>query len=140
MPSLFTRIITGEIPAQFVFQEAQWVAFLDIKPTAPGHALLVPRLEVQHLGDLPAELQAGFGVHLARLIAAVKRASGAPAANVLINDGPAANQAIPHVHAHVIPRFPGDGRVVHPPGAPYADAAEAAAWGNRLRAAWAAGA
>ena len=139
MPSLFTHIIAGEIPAQFVFQDAQWVAFLDISPAAPGHALLVPRAEVGHLGELPAGLQADFGPYLARLIAAVKRASGAPAANVLINDGPAAGQAIPHVHAHVIPRFAGDGRVTHPKGAPYADAAEALAWGERLRAAWAAG-
>ncbi len=135
MPSLFTKLIAGEIPAQFVFQEPLFVAFLDISPANPGHVLLVPRAERQFLSDLPAETLAALGPSLARLIACVKQATGAPAVNVLLNDGPEANQAVPHAHLHVIPRHAGDHTLVHPKGAAYPgdDLTRMAA---KLRAAW----
>lgn len=119
MPSLFSKIIAGQIPAQFVFQDAAFVAFLDIAPANPGHCLLVPRAEAQYLADLPAATLAALGPALTRLIAAVKTATGCPAVNVLINDGPEANQAVPHAHIHVIPRWSGDAKLVHPHGVPY---------------------
>jgi histidine triad (HIT) family protein len=135
MPSLFSRIIVGDIPAQFVFKDAQWVAFLDIKPTNPGHALLVPRVEAQHLAELPEDVLAGLGPYLARLTATVKRASGAPAVNVVVNDGPAAGQEVPHAHIHVIPRHDGDGRRPFSVHLQYGEG-ELAQWGEKLRAAW----
>jgi histidine triad (HIT) family protein len=45
MPSIFSKIIAGEIPGEFVFKDDLWVALLDINPVFPGHALLVPRAE-----------------------------------------------------------------------------------------------
>jgi len=120
MPSLFTRLIAGEIPAEFVFQDAHFVAFLDISPANPGHCLLVPRVDVQYVAELPAPILAALGPALTRLITAVKGGTGCPAVNVLINDGPEANQAVPHAHVHVIPRWPDDKRLVHPKGTPYA--------------------
>jgi len=119
MPSLFTRIIAGEIPAQQVFAESCFVAIMDISPANPGHCLLLPRHEAQYLSQLPAETLAALGPALARLIAAVKGATSCPAVNVLVNDGPEANQAVPHAHLHVIPRWPGDGKLVHPKGTVY---------------------
>lgn len=132
MPSLFTRIIHGSIPAQVVFSDEHFIAVVDIAPANPGHCLLVPRHETQYLADLPGDTQAALGSALARLIRAVKAATGAPAVNVLINDGPEANQAIAHAHLHVIPRFAGDGALVHPHGTPYADGA-LAAMADKLR-------
>lgn len=120
MPSLFTRLIAGEIPAEFVFQDAHFVAFLDISPANPGHCLLVPRVEGQYLAELPAPVLAVLGPAVARLIAAVKGGTGCPAVNVLVNDGPEANQAVAHAHVHVIPRWAEDKRLVHPTGTPYA--------------------
>lgn len=126
MPSLFTRIMQGSVPAQVVFSDDRFIALLDIAPANPGHCLLVPRHESPYLADLPTDTQAALGPALARLIRAVKAATGAPAVNVLINDGPEANQAIPHAHVHVIPRFAGDGVLVHPHGTPYPGDAMAA--------------
>jgi len=134
MASLFTRIIAGEVPSQPVFDDVWFVAFMDIGPANPGHCLLVPRFEARYLSDLPVETLAALGPSLARLIAAVKAATGCPAVNVLVNDGPEANQAVPHAHVHVIPRWPGDGRLVHPQGAPY-QGDEMATLAARLRAA-----
>jgi histidine triad (HIT) family protein len=135
MPTIFTRIIQGEIPGQFVFRDELWVALLDIKPANPGHVLLIPRHETQFLGDLPPATLAALGDRLKRLITAVKSATGCPAVNVVVNDGPAANQAVPHVHLHVIPRFPGDGKLVHPKGSDYGEG-ELQRWADALARAW----
>lgn len=136
MPSIFTRIIAGEIPGQFVCKDPLWVALLDISPANPGHLLLVPRHEGQHLAELPAATLAALGGYLVRAIAAVKVATGCPAVNVVVNDGAAAGQAVPHAHVHIIPRFPGDGKLVHPKGGAYGDG-ELERWAESLRKAWA---
>lgn len=135
MPSIFTRIISGEIPGRLVFKDDVWVALLDIHPANPGHVLLIPRFEGQYLSDLPATTLATLGDRLARIITAVKSATGCPAVNVVVNDGPAANQAVPHAHLHIIPRFPGDGTLAHPKGSPYADG-ELDRWAGALQRAW----
>lgn len=135
MPSIFTRIIAGEIPGRFVFKDELWVALLDISPANPGHVLLIPRHEGQYLTDLPTAALATLGDRLARLVTTVKTATGCPAVNVVVNDGPAANQAVPHAHLHVIPRFPGDGKLVHPKGTPYVEG-ELERWAEALKRAW----
>ncbi len=119
MPSLFSRLIAGDLPGEFVFKDRLWVALLDISPANPGHCLLVPTTEAQFLAQLPTETLAALGPALVRLIAAVKGATGCPAVNVLVNDGPEANQAVPHAHVHVIPRHTADGKLHHPKGTPY---------------------
>lgn len=135
MASIFSRIIVGEIPGEFVFTDDLWVALLDIAPAAPGHVLLVPRAEVPFLAQLPAPMLASLGDRLARLTTLVKQISGCPAVNVLVNDGPEAGQAVPHAHVHVIPRFADDGKHFHPQGGKYGDG-EMKLWAQRLRTAW----
>ena len=56
MPSIFSRIIAGELPGQFVWKDEQAVAFMSIAPLKPGHTLVVPRAEVDHWVDLEVEL------------------------------------------------------------------------------------
>ncbi|MFW5845548.1 MAG: HIT family protein [Planctomycetota bacterium] len=104
MPSLFSRIIAHEIPGTFIFEEERWVSFLDKFPVRPGHALLVPRRETQYLSGLqPTELQE-LGSYLQRLTRCVKAVCQVPDAVVMLRDGPAAGQIIPHLHWHVVPR------------------------------------
>ena len=135
MTSIFAKILAGTIPAQFVFRDELWAAILDLRPVSPGHALLIPVHEAPHLADLPAPTLAALGDHLARLTTAVKMATGAPAVNVVVNDGPAAGQEVPHAHLHVFPRFPADGKSQAWAHVAYADG-ELAAMAGRLRAAW----
>ena len=113
MPSIFSRIIAGEIPCHQVFRAERWLAFLDIAPAATGHTLLVPLIEVPVLHALPLATLADLGPIMARLTVAVCRVSGAPDVNVVLNDGPSAGQVVPHVHFHVIPRWPEDGKKLH---------------------------
>lgn len=121
MASIFTRIANGEIPGRFVFTDELWMALMDIAPANPGHVLLIPRHEAQYLSDLPAETLATCGDRLRRLINTIKKVTSCPAVNVLVNDGPEANQAVPHAHIHIIPRFADDKKLTHPKGTPYAD-------------------
>ena len=57
MPTLFTRILRGELPARFVWKDDLCAAFLSINPLRPGHVLVVPFEEVDHWLDLPAPLR-----------------------------------------------------------------------------------
>jgi histidine triad (HIT) family protein len=108
-PSIFSRIIAGEVPCHRVFENEHVFAFLDINPLASGHTLVVPRRQVERLEQLEpaeaAELMQAL-IAIARKVLAV---TGAAAYNVLQNNGKAAGQEVAHVHFHIIPRAEGDG-------------------------------
>jgi histidine triad (HIT) family protein len=96
--SIFSRIIAGELPARFVWQDDSCVAFLSIRPLRPGHTLVVPRAEIDHWLDLDAGLLA----HLAETAQAIGKAQMAafkPArVGVML-----AGLEVPHCHLHVVP-------------------------------------
>ncbi|NBX37234.1 MAG: HIT family protein [Planctomycetes bacterium] len=104
MPSIFTRIIRHEIPARFVMEEADVVAFLDIAPLSRGHVLVVPVEEREFLHQLSPASAEALGRALQRVAAAVVDVTGTRDYNILQNNGAAAHQAVPHVHFHVIPK------------------------------------
>jgi len=106
---IFCSIVAGDIPGRIVAETDDAIAFLDANPLAPGHTLVVPTSHRQRLADLDAaESRAVFDlVH--DLVPDVEAAVDADALTVGINDGEAARQEVPHVHAHLVPRFEGDG-------------------------------
>ncbi len=107
--SVLTRNIRGEIPCKKLYEDATVFAFLDINPLSDGHALVVPRRQVERLEQLsPAEL-ADLARAIHTLAPRILRAVGAADYNVLQNNGSAAGQVVPHVHFHIIPRRAGDG-------------------------------
>ncbi|HOO17718.1 MAG: HIT family protein [Phycisphaerae bacterium] len=106
---VFCKIIRGEIPCQRVYQDKHVLAFLDIQPLAPGHTVVIPRHHAEFLDQLPEDWAVAIGRTLGRLGRAVVNASGADGFNVLQNNGRAAEQEVPHVHFHLIPRHAGDG-------------------------------
>ncbi len=108
MPSIFSRILAGDIPGAFVHRDALWAVMLDINPVAPGHLLLVPIHEAALLPELPAATLAALGALLARADRCLRAATGCAAVSVLLRDGPEAGQEVPHVHLHLIPRAAGD--------------------------------
>lgn len=111
---IFCAIVRGEAPAARVYQDDFCTVFMDLYPMKPGHLLVVPNQHAGHLLELPRSTQAQLFAMAQRLLGAVK-ASGLPADgfNLLLNDGPAANQTVPHVHLHLVPRSRGDlGRIL----------------------------
>ena len=128
MPSIFTRIINGEIPGRFVWKDERAVAFLSIAPMMPGHTLVVPREEVDHWIDLDPELAAHLFT-VAQQIGKAQQLEWNPRrVGVLI-----VGEEVPHTHLHVVPiNSPNELTFAHadpsPDDARLADAAE------RLRA------
>lgn len=108
-PCVFCAIVAGAAPASFVLRDELCSAFLDLHPVAPGHLLVVPNRHAARLSDLPPEAVARVFLVAADLLAAERRLGlAADGANLLLNDGSAANQSVPHVHVHVVPRRAGD--------------------------------
>ena len=98
MPTIFTRIINGEIPGVFVWRDEHCVAFLSINPMAFGHTLVVPIVEVDHWIDLSPEL-VGHLTMVSHVIGQAQQAAFSPDRIGLI----VAGYEVPHVHVHVIP-------------------------------------
>ena len=98
MASVFTRIIAGELPAHFVWQDDSCVAFLSIEPLRPGHTLVVPRVEVDHWIDLDDDTAAAL-MRVARAIARAQQAVYRPTRVGLMIAG----LEVPHAHVHVSP-------------------------------------
>jgi len=98
MPTIFSRIISGELPGRFVWRDSSVVAFLSIEPMRPGHVLVVPRAELDHWIDLDADL-AGHLFVVAQQIGRAQRLEWNPLrVGVLI-----VGEEVPHVHIHVVP-------------------------------------
>ena len=130
---VFCSIIAGEIPADLVLDQPDFVAFLDLRPVFKGHTLLVPREHVVTLPDLPSGLRDGFLAAAQVLSGAVVDALGAQGSFVAMNN--VVSQSVPHLHLHVVPRTKGDGlRGFFWPRTKYADG-EAAEYAAKLRAA-----
>jgi len=103
--TVFDKIISGEIPSHKVYEDENVLAFLDIGPLCPGHTLVIPKERAQFLHELSDEGSAAIGRVLPRIARAVMKATGAEAYNVLQNNGSAANQVVPYVHFHIIPKM-----------------------------------
>ncbi|MEL0028582.1 MAG: HIT family protein [Perlucidibaca sp.] len=106
--TVFAKIIAGELPAHFVHMDEVCVAFMDINPMSPGHVLVVPRQMVATLAELDASTRAHLMEVAVRVGEAQRGALGSQAQHLLVNDGKGASQTVPHVHVHVIPRYPRD--------------------------------
>jgi diadenosine tetraphosphate (Ap4A) HIT family hydrolase len=100
MATVFTRIITGELPGRFVYTDDQVVAFLSIMPLNAGHTLVVPRQEVDQWTDADGTLLHHCMDVAQRIGNAVKEAFGAPRAGLVI-----AGLEVPHLHVHVFPAW-----------------------------------
>jgi histidine triad (HIT) family protein len=98
MPTLFTRIIEGELPGVFVWRDPECVVFLSINPMHPGHALVVPREEVDHWIDLEPTLAAHL-FQVAQLIGRAQSDALSPRRIGVVIAG----DEVPHVHLHVVP-------------------------------------
>lgn len=106
----FCSILSGQLPASFVYRDDTCAVFMDIHPVNPGHMLVIPLEHYPDLHSLPEET----GQHLfstARRTARALRNSGiqCQGVNLFLADGKAAMQEVMHLHLHVIPRFEGDG-------------------------------
>ena len=128
----FCQIIAGEIPAHFVLDTDDVVAFLDHRPLFPGHTLVLLRDHVETLADLPEARVGPFFRQVQRVEAAVRTAMEAQGSFVAENN--VVSQSVAHLHVHVVPRRRKDGlRGFFWPRTKYASDAQAAAVAAGIR-------
>jgi histidine triad (HIT) family protein len=104
---VFCGIVAGSVAAFVVASPPEGVAFLDTRPVFKGHVLVVPRVHVVQLTDLPPDLLPGYFGFVQKVAGAVPAATGAQGTFVAVNN--IVSQSVPHLHTHVVPRTKGDG-------------------------------
>jgi histidine triad (HIT) family protein len=98
MPSIFSRIVSGELPAYKVAEDGRHLAFLDITPLVEGHVLVIPKKEVDYIFDLPADELAALHVFAQRVAKGIKEAVPCKRIGVAV-----IGLEVPHAHIHLIP-------------------------------------
>lgn len=126
--SVFTKIIKGEIPCHKIYEDAETIVFLDIDPYTPGHALVVPKKQIDHLWDVEDSLYQHL-MEIAKKVANRQREVLEPKRVGVVVEG----FAIPHVHIHVFPMQVGLETTIAAKPATSPTSEELAAMAERLR-------
>jgi histidine triad (HIT) family protein len=98
MPSIFTRIINGEIPCYKIAESEEYLAFLDINPLMKGHTLCIPKKEIDYIFDLDDETLSGLMIFSKKVAKAIKKVVPCNRVGVTV-----VGDEVPHAHIHLIP-------------------------------------
>lgn len=130
---IFCKIVAGEIPCARLHEDDRTLAFMDINPAHPGHALVIAKAHHADLFAMPDTLLAACVQSARKVAAAVHKTLAPDGLNLVQANGPGAAQSVPHFHIHVLPRRQGDELRLNwglKPG----DMAEIAALADRIKA------
>ena len=105
MNCIFCEIVQGKKDGHFIYEDENYVAFLDKYPIDTGHSLVMPREHFEKITDMTAEKVGELFSKIPKIANAVIEATKADAFSVAQNNGRAAKQIVPHVHIHIIPRY-----------------------------------
>ena len=108
MACIFCDIVSRSVPAYIIFEDEAYIAFLDKYPISIGHSLVLPKAHFDRVNSMPRDQFAALYSRVYVLNQMITSRLGATASHISINDGAAANQLIPHVHVHIIPRSHAD--------------------------------
>ena len=98
MPTIFSKIIAGEIPSHQVAEDDRFLAFLDVSPVAEGHTLVIPKREVSYLFDLDDAWYTGLMLFAKRIAPALAKAVPCQRVGVAV-----IGLEVPHTHVHLVP-------------------------------------
>jgi histidine triad (HIT) family protein len=105
---IFCNIVQKNAPSHIIYEDTEFIAILDKYPISKGHTLVMPKKHMQRVKDLSRTEFCAMYARVHALNTLITSRMGATASHISINDGPAANQLIPHVHVHIIPRTEND--------------------------------
>ncbi|MBU0470742.1 MAG: HIT family protein [Nanoarchaeota archaeon] len=105
---IFCKIGKGEIPAHKIYEDQEFFAFLDIKPHAKGHTVLIPKKHGLNALDYNDEDLSRLMCVIKKIMLILKKKLNPDGFNVGWNDGSAAGQVVPHLHLHILPRYNDD--------------------------------
>ncbi len=106
---IFCKIGSGKIPAHKVYEDKDFLAFLDIHPHALGHTVIIPKIHAQNIFDLDETKTKKFIIAVKRTMQLLQEKLNPEGFNVGWNQNQVAGQAILHYHIHIFPRYSGDG-------------------------------
>jgi len=109
MPTIFTRLLAGELPCAKVYEDALVFAFMDAGQVNPGHVIVATREPYETILDAPPEAAAALMLAAQRTAHAVQAAFHPEGLTLLQANKAAGWQTVPHLHMHVLPRYAGDG-------------------------------
>lgn len=108
MNCVFCNIIQRTAPSHVVYEDSEFIAILDKYPISKGHTLVLPKKHCERVQDLSQMEFCALYARVYALNSLITSRMNATASHISINDGAAANQLIPHVHVHIIPRSKDD--------------------------------
>jgi len=106
---LFCKIVKGEIPCHKIYEDKDFLAFLDVNPKREGHTLIIPKKHYQDVFDIPEEVFKGLMLVVQKLAKKLKNSGKVEGVNLLHASGKTAQQSVFHFHFHLVPRRAGDG-------------------------------
>lgn len=106
---IFCKIVTGEVPSHKVYEDEDFLAFLDAFPHAKGHTVVIPKEHAETVFDLAKEKTKGLMLAVKETMQKIQEILKPDAFNVGWNQKEVAGQVVPHLHIHIIPRYEGDG-------------------------------
>jgi histidine triad (HIT) family protein len=104
---VFCKIVRKQAPASIIYEDADVIAFLDIRPLNLGHTLVIPKAHYVDIFDIPNKLLSMAQMVAKQVSPAIKKATSANGISIIQQNGKAAGQDIFHLHVHVVPRFEG---------------------------------
>ena len=110
MSTLFTKIILGELPSVKIYEDELCIAILDIAPVNKGHVLVIAKEEYKTILECPDHILAQLLITAKQLAENMKEKLSFDGFNIMINNGAASGQEVPHLHIHIIPRYKNDGK------------------------------
>ena len=109
MDCLFCKIAKKEIPSEVIYENEEALSFLDATPFALGHVLVIPKSHAENISSLRDEAVGPVFQAVKKVTGMLKKALEPEGFTIGINHGRISGQSVPHLHIHVIPRYPGDG-------------------------------
>jgi histidine triad (HIT) family protein len=109
MDCIFCKIINKEIPSSIIYEDDNFLCFLDIAPNTRGHSLVIPKQHTNNFTELDNNKVGEFAKLVHKLAPQIVEALGADGYNLGLNNGAVAGQVVEHVHWHIIPRYTDDG-------------------------------
>jgi histidine triad (HIT) family protein len=106
---VFCRIVAGMVEASVVHEDDAILAFMDLRQPNPGHVLVIPKRHVETVYDLGPDTAARLFQAAVAVAQALRRSLDPPGLNLWQSNGEDAGQEVPHVHLHLLPRYPGAG-------------------------------
>lgn len=98
MPTIFSKIVAGEIPAYKIYEDEKYLAFLDINPLAKGHTLVIPKQEIDYFFDIEDKMLSEMILVSKKIAKALKKTIECKKVGVIV-----IGDEVPHAHIHLIP-------------------------------------